>query len=212
MQLVRACAGSDAGSKKDDREAWEEFIRRFHPVIASAVLRTARQWDEPARALIDDLIQEAYLKLCENDYRLLRGFQPVHENSIYKFLKVVASNVVRDYFKAKNAIKRGEGQTEPITEAMLQSLPADMEKASGTEWDAVSQRIELDKIDRVLRELTGKESARNRIIFWLRHRQGLTAAEIACIPSFGLTTEGVESVLMRLAAVISKHQGYSPED
>src|SRR5258708_36355819 len=51
----------------------------------------------------------------------------------------------------------------------------------------------------------GNGQARNPTIFWLRRRKGLTASEIASIPSMGLTTEGVESVLMRLAAMIRGH-------
>jgi len=31
---------------------------------------------EPPRPQLDDLIQDTYLKLCENDSRLLRQFQP----------------------------------------------------------------------------------------------------------------------------------------
>jgi RNA polymerase sigma-70 factor (ECF subfamily) len=75
-ELVRACAGSK------NEEAWAEFIRRFQVVIAAAVLRTARHWGEPLRPQLDDLIQDTYLKLCENDCRLLRSFQPRHEDSV----------------------------------------------------------------------------------------------------------------------------------
>ena len=107
-ELVRACAGSK------DEEAWQEFIRRFQVVIAAAVLRTARHWGEPSRPQLDDLIQDTYLKLCENDSRLLRSFQPRHQDSIYGFLKVVAANVVHDHFKSALAAKRGVGQTDAI--------------------------------------------------------------------------------------------------
>lgn len=195
-ELVRACAGS-----KDER-AWAEFIQRFQVVIAAAVLRTARHWGEPSRPQLDDLIQDTYLKLCENDSRLLQSFQPRQEDSIYGFLKVVAANVVHDHFKSALAAKRGAGQTEAIME------PVQMDpKTSGADsFDAVSQRLQLEQIDKLLRQVTaGKDQERKRAIFWLRHRQGLTASEIAAIPSIGLTTEGVESVLMRLAAMIRGH-------
>jgi hypothetical protein len=70
----------------------------------------------------------------------------------------------------------------------------------------VSQRIQLEQVDKVLRQVTaGKDQDRKRIIFWLRHQQGLTASEIASIPSLGLTTEGVESMLLRLAVMIRGH-------
>jgi RNA polymerase sigma-70 factor (ECF subfamily) len=193
-ELVKACAGSK------DQPAWAEFIRRFHVVIASAVLRTARLWGEPSRAQVDDLIQDSYLKLCENDSRLLRTFQPLHEKSIYGFLKVVSSNVVHDYFKCALAAKRGAAITvaEPID---IESRPG-----SGDNFDAMMHRLQLERIDMVLRQATaGKDQEKKRIIFWLHHRHGFTASEIAAIPYMQLTTEGVESVLLRLTTMIRSH-------
>ena len=195
-ELVRACAGS-----KDER-AWAEFIRRFQVVIAAAALRTARHWGEPPRPQLDDLIQDTYLKLCEKDSRLLRSFQPRHEDSIYGFLKVVAANVVHDHFKSALAAKRGAGQTEAITEP----IQIDRTTAGADSFDVVSRRLQLEQLDKILKQLTaGKDQERKRTVFWLRHRQGLTASEIAAIPSIGLTTEGVESMLMRLAIMIRGH-------
>jgi RNA polymerase sigma-70 factor, ECF subfamily len=117
-------------------------------------------------------------------------------------LKVVAANVVHDHFKSALAAKRGAGQTEAIMETVQMSP-----RTAGTDsFDAVTQRLQLEQLDKILTQLTaGKDQARKRTIFWLRHRQGLTASEIASIPSIGLTTEGVESVLMRLAAMIRGH-------
>jgi RNA polymerase sigma-70 factor (ECF subfamily) len=115
---------------------------------------------------------------------------------------VVAANVVHDHFKSALAAKRGAGQTEAITEP----IQIDPKMAGADSFDVVSQRIQLEQVDKILRQVTaGKDQGRKRAIFWLRHRQGLTASEIAAIPSIELTTEGVESVLMRLAAMIRGH-------
>jgi RNA polymerase sigma-70 factor (ECF subfamily) len=195
-ELVRACAGSK------DEEAWNEFIHRFRAVIAAAVLRTARHWGEPTGFQLDDLIQDTYLKLCDNDSRLLRSFRPRCEDSIYGFLKKVASNVVHDQFKSAMAAKRGAAQTEAIVE----HIQIDPRTADEGSFDAVSERLEIEEVDKILIQVTaGKDQERKRTIFWLRHRQGLTAREIAAIPSLGLTTEGVESMLMRLADMIRGH-------
>jgi RNA polymerase sigma-70 factor (ECF subfamily) len=195
-KLVAACAGS-----KDER-AWAEFVRRFHGVIAAAALRTARRWGEPSRSQLDDLIQDTYLKLCENHCRLLRSFQPYHEDSLYGFLKVVAANVVHDHFKSALAAKRGAGQTE----ALVDQIHTHPRTACTDSLDVLGQRLQLAQVDKILTQLTaGKDQERKRTIFWLRYRQGLTASEIAAIPSIGLTTEGVESVLMRLVAMIRSH-------
>jgi RNA polymerase sigma-70 factor (ECF subfamily) len=192
--LVRACVRSSDGG------AWEEFIRRFQPVIAGAVLRTARQWVEPSRTQLDDLIQDTYLKLCENNSNLLTSFQPRHEDSIYGYLRVVAANVVHDHFKGALAAKRGSGL------AHLESDNVDTCAADADGFESVARRIQLERVDDVLRQITvGKDQDKKRTIFWLRYRQGFTAREIASIPSFGLTTEGVESMLLRLVVMIRSH-------
>jgi RNA polymerase sigma-70 factor, ECF subfamily len=198
-ELVRVCAGSK------DEDAWVEFIRRFQVVIAAAVLRTARRWGERPSQQLDDLIQDTYLKLCENDSRLLRSFQPRCEGSIFRFLKVVAANVVHDRFKSALAAKRGAAHTDTITEP----IQADPKTADESSFGGIRQHLELEQINKILIQVTkGKDQKRNRAIFWLRHRHGLTASEIAAIPAIGLTTEGVESVLMRLTVMIrGQHPG-----
>ena len=147
-ELVKACVGSK------DASAWTEFIRRFHVVIAAAVLRTASRWGETAPWQLDDLIQDTYLKLCENDSRLLRSFEPRQEDSIYGYLKVVAANVVHDHFKSALAAKRGAMQTEALTEPA--QIPVTASDDDG--FESVSRRIQLEQINKVLRQVTaGKD-------------------------------------------------------
>jgi RNA polymerase sigma-70 factor (ECF subfamily) len=199
VELVRKCAHSN------DAAAWRELVRRFHPVIAAAVLRTARRCCEPPRQLLDDLIQDTYLKLCNNNCRLLRSFQPEHSNSIYGFLQVMAANVVHDHFKAERAGKRGAGrQTESISER-VQSNPGASATAARSS-DAMERQIRLREIDEVLaREVKGPDRERNCMIFLLYYRQGYTAAEIAALPLLQLTTKGVESIIARLTHMIRSH-------
>jgi hypothetical protein len=68
-ELVRRCTASRSP------EAWEEFVRRFHRLIAAVILRTASRLCEASKQTVDDLIQETYLKLCADDFRVLRGFE-----------------------------------------------------------------------------------------------------------------------------------------
>jgi RNA polymerase sigma-70 factor, ECF subfamily len=196
IQLVQECAGSR------NADAWAEFIRRFQPVIAAAVLRTARQLDQPPHQLIDDLVQETYLKLCENEGRLLCTFQLRGKDSIFGYLKVVAANIVRDHYKSDRAEKRGAGQTEALNEIVQMDLRA---KESDGE-DCIHRTLQLKQIDEILRQVTaGKDQQRKCAIFWLRHQRGFTASEIASLPEIGLSTEGVESVLLRLTIMIRTH-------
>jgi len=196
IELVQACAGSR------DSAAWVEFQRRFHPVIASGVLRTARRHSNPPSSLIDDLVQDTYVRLCEDDCRILRRFQPRHEESIFAFLKVVASNVVRDYYKSADAEKRGANKTDAITEIPL----VDPKTEEGDGEAFLHRKIEFDRIlDFLRQQLSGDDGERNLEIFLLRHCQGHTASEISGVKALGLSTEGVESVLLRLNNMIRSH-------
>lgn len=194
--LVKGCAGSN------NPAIWQEFIRRFQPVIAAAVLRTASRFCKPTRQTLDDLVQETFLKLCDDDCRLLRTFESRHPDAIFGFLKVVAGNVANDHFKSALAEKRGAGVTEavPDTAALFPVVPA----ASAS--NSMERRILLRQIDDALSVVAaGEDLDRNRLIFWLYYRDGLSASAIASLPSIALTTKGVESILLRLTRMIRSH-------
>jgi DNA-directed RNA polymerase specialized sigma24 family protein len=114
-------------------------------------------------------------------------------------LRPTSSTIISSLHRPQSA---GAGQAD----AILDPLQIDSKAADADSFDLVSRRLQLEQINRILSQVTaGKDQERNRTIFWLRHRQGLTASEIAAIPSVRLTTEGVESVLLRLAIMIRGH-------
>jgi RNA polymerase sigma-70 factor, ECF subfamily len=174
--LLQTCADLD------DVEAWEEFIARFNPLIVASVVRTIRRYDRAG--LVDDLVQDVYLKFAANRAKVLREFKPMYPGGVFGYIKVIAANVVHDYFKSKPG-KPGD----------LPPLPADVVVEDETEW-----RILLRDIDDVLR--AASISPRDRQIFWLYYRQGMSAKEIAAIASLKLTVKGVESVIVRLNQLI----------
>lgn len=192
-ELVRVCTQSG------DPIAWEEFIRRFHRLIAGVVLRTARHWGEPSSQFVDDLVQETYLKLCDHNCRLLREFESQHPDSIFGFLKVVAANVVRDHYKFVNAQKRGAGQHQ---ESLNLAEAAHVNQGAGSPA-AMERNLLLKEIERHLNECAaGAEHQRDRMIFWLYYRQGLTARAIASLPTVALNIKGVESTILRMTRLI----------
>ena len=196
--LVRACA------QPGDPAAWEEFVRRFHRLVATVAMRTAARWGETARQVIDDLVQETYLKLCADGCRLLREFESRHPDAIYGYLKVVTANVVHDHFKALHTVKRGAGLANQETEPM--DTRAGGEHTGSPE--TIEREILLREIEGYLRAcVAGPSQERDRRIFWLYYRHGLSARAIASLPSVGLSTKGVESTLLRLTRGIRSEIG-----
>ena len=194
--LIRICV------QRGPADAWGEFIRRFNPLITRVVARTACRWNEASKSILEDLVQETYLKLCSEDCRLLRTFESRQSEAFYGYLKVVTSNVVHDHFKAMHAVKRGAGEIIEDIDAVgsnAQSVP----KASPSDQTSVERQILMQEIDQQLYKCVPEESLqRSRLIFWLYYRSGLSAGAIASIPSIGLTTKGVESALLRLTRLV----------
>src|SRR5437879_3706524 len=86
-ELIRACAESSDGG------AWEEFVRRFHRPVSLSVVRIAYQWGSIPQQVVDDLVQETYLKLCADKCRLLGQFAANHPDAISGYVKTIAVNV-----------------------------------------------------------------------------------------------------------------------
>jgi RNA polymerase sigma factor (sigma-70 family) len=189
-ELIRACIeGGDAA-------AWEEFVRRFRPVIAGVVSRTARRFGAWTPQLIDDLVQETYLKLCANRCRVLREFTPQVEESIFGLLKTVAFSVTHDHFRGATAVMRGAGRAESTLDSYLESTIAGRDGLP-----EIERAILLRQIETFLSEQPGIPP-RDQQIFWLYYRHGMTARAIAAIPHIGLTPKGVESVVKRLTSLV----------
>jgi RNA polymerase sigma-70 factor (ECF subfamily) len=183
-----------------DEPAWVEFVRRFQPMIAGVVFRVGQKWGETSPQVLDDLVQDTYLKLCGERTELLQTFKSVHKDAIFAYVKVFAANLARDYFKGRRTHKRGGTVAGGST-----SGERDCEKIADSKSaeSAIERDLLLRQIDACLRAiLVGSNAERDRKIFWLYYRVGLTASAIAALPAVGLTTKGVESTLARLTRQI----------
>jgi RNA polymerase sigma-70 factor (ECF subfamily) len=187
--LLRRCTAPG------DIAAWEEFVRRFHRLIASVVLRTSARFGDASAATVDDLIQEIYLKFCADNHRIFYDFQHRHPDAFLGYIQVLAANVVRDHFKSAYSKKRGSNQVDAIAEGFTPSAGAGSEGSEGS--------IERTVLIRELQSLldaccTGRDRDRNRRVFWLYYRVGLSASAIAALPGIDLSTKGVESLILRI--------------
>jgi RNA polymerase sigma-70 factor (ECF subfamily) len=192
-RLPRVCAESS------DPAAWEEFVRRFHRLIATVVFRTARRWGDCSPLVLDDIIQEIYLKLCGNHCRLLREFTPVHPDAIFGFLKVIAANATNDHFKTLHTARRGGGR---ITSDPEEAVAAEPQRGG---LSAIEREILIGEIDACLRRcLDGPNRDRDCNVFWLHYQAGMSASAIAAMPSISLTAKGVESIIHRLTCLLRK--------
>ncbi len=190
--MIAACA-------QGQNAAWQEFIQRYDRLIVSVVFGTANLWGERSEDVLRELVQEVYARLCEKQYRLLKEFESRHAGSIYGYLKAIAASVAHDFFRRLYSEKRGGPQ---VSRTFLKGEVEIVGAGQGSQA-AMEQQLFLVEIDELLRaRLTPETQQRDRIIFWFRHRQGLTAQEISALPSMNLTAKGVESTLRRLEQLV----------
>jgi RNA polymerase sigma-70 factor (ECF subfamily) len=186
--LVQACAHSA------DCAEWEELLRRSEPLVALVVMRVSRLWLSAASpALIDDIVQEVFLKLCEQDRRILRAFKPRGSDSFMGLLRMVAASVANDHFRSLYSVKRGG----KVVTSSLQEETLSHSAEHPVEPRKMQQDVLLAQLDKCMRETPDAVSERDRVIFWLYYRQGFTAEEIARMGARELTSKGVESALRR---------------
>lgn len=196
--LLQQCAENTAGF------AWLEFVQRFDALITSIVRRTCREWPGTPPDVVEDLIQETYLKLCANNFALLVNFQSRHINAFPGCIKTVATNVVYDYFRSAHAFKRDVAKNVELDHAINH-----LHEGNGEE-KCLDNKILMDQIDVLLRQRgTGPARDKDRHIFWLYYRDGLTAKAIATSFEKGITTKAVEGVIARLTRFVKKHLQYS---
>ncbi|MGA3046252.1 MAG: sigma-70 family RNA polymerase sigma factor [Terracidiphilus sp.] len=205
--LAKACAHSA------DAAEWEEFLRRCTPLASLVAMRISRSWvSVSSPATVSDIVQEIFLKLCEQERRILREFEPRCEDSFLGLLRMVSASVANDYFRRIYSAKRG---------GKVVTMPLAEDGAPGTATSShttaeLERSVLLAQLDQKMRSAPDVIGERDRALFWLYYRQGLTAEEIAAITGAGLTAKGVESALRRVAKwlrgeVEKQNSGGQPE-
>src|SRR5205085_9859049 len=117
-------------------------------------------------------------------------------------IKKIAANATHDHFK------HGHSQSSGGDKSHLSA--GDVDPEAGAEIHGSEEKIAfgifLSEINEYLKRcLTGPDRERDRNIFWLYFRQGMSTKEIASLPAVGLGTKGVGSVIERLKRSIRQH-------
>jgi len=145
--------------------------------------------------LVDDLVQQMYLRLSDPKYRILAKFKAKCPGSAHAYIHVVTKNFVTDFFKSRFAKKHGGKVIFLAPEDTDVAMP---EGRLGTA-SAMDREVLFSQVDKYLHMLDkGPTWIRDHKIFWDYYKEGKSAYEIAMEPGIGLTAEGVESVVLRL--------------
>jgi RNA polymerase sigma factor (sigma-70 family) len=189
-ELVAECA-----RHLDDAAVWEEFYLRYRRKILTYLWRAFRMSGGRPHEFLqfgDDWVQEVFAKLVNNNGRAIRSFRGLTEVSVNAFLASIAVSTVADQRRSQRA---GRRRTQLVAFEDVQEADIPCGRTDST----VSALLNLIDIEKALKEdEESKNPERDFLIFRLHFVEGLTAREISSIPSFKLTTSGLEKVLNRM--------------
>jgi RNA polymerase sigma factor (sigma-70 family) len=87
---------------RGEKAAWDAFVRRYGGLVVAAVRGVAM-----AQAEVEDLTQEVFVRLCKDDFRLLRTYDP-ERASLSTWITIVARSTARD------GLRRRRAETVPL--------------------------------------------------------------------------------------------------
>src|SRR5882672_3685220 len=100
-KVIAGCIEDPGGRARD------EFVCRFQRPIASMIVKTLNRYGVLQPDLIEDLIQDTYVRIFDDRSRILRQLKVIDENTIFGFVQSVAFSTVVDHFRSRFALKRG---------------------------------------------------------------------------------------------------------
>ena len=83
---------------RGEKGAWDAFVRRYAGLVAAAVRSIAREPGE-----VEDLAQEVFLRLCKDDFRLLRSYDPARAG-LSTWITIVARSTARDVLRRRRPV------------------------------------------------------------------------------------------------------------
>ena len=145
-----------------DPGAWEDFVRRYGGLIVAAVRGLASSPGE-----IEDLTQDVFVRLCKDDSRLLRSYDPARA-ALSTWLTIVARSTARDALRRRR----------------LEAVPIESVPEARLAVDPVEPPVRLKLPEALL-------SPRQREILGMLYDREMDVAEIARV--LGIDAQTVRS-------------------
>jgi RNA polymerase sigma-70 factor (ECF subfamily) len=158
---------------RGEKPAWDGFVRRYAGLILSAVRPVARPGVE-----LEDIVQEVFTRLCKDNFRLLKTYDPARAG-LSTWLTIVARSTARDMQRRRQP---------PITP--IDSVPEVMLSVTAEPHEK-------------LRLPDGLLSPRQKLVLTLLYEREMEVAEIAA--ALGIDPQTVRSTHHKAMLKLREH-------
>jgi RNA polymerase sigma factor (sigma-70 family) len=147
-----------------EKSAWDAFVQQYSKLVYHTIRKTLTLHHVESRdEMIEDLYQEFFISVLQNDCRKLAQFRGDGGCTLASFLRVVASRLTIDHLRK---------QATPTVE-VTDTFASDQPDAPGSLIDFEEQK----SLTVAIKSLSAKE----RLLVDLHFHQGLSAEEVASI-------------------------------
>lgn len=158
---------------RGEKSAWDGFVRRYAGLILSAVRVAARPGID-----VEDIVQEVFTRLCKNDFRLLKTYDPARAG-LSTWLTIVARSTARDMQRRRQPLVT---PIDTVPEMLLAVTDEPREK---------------------LRLPDGLLSPRQKLVLTLLYEREMDVAEIAA--ALGIDPQTVRSTHHKAMLKLREH-------
>ena len=168
-----------AGLLSGNKTSWDAFVARFSGLILAAVRRVVGSDGID----VEDIAQDVFVRLCKDDFRLLRQYDPTRAG-LSTWLTIVSRSVAHDM------IRRRRAPTQPI-----ELTP---EAAFAVEPN-ITEKIKIPD---------GLLSPRQRLVLTMIYERDMEVAEIA--GTLHIDAQTVRSTHHKAMLKLRAHFGEKP--
>jgi len=153
-----------AGCRRGEKAAWDALVLQYSNPAYSTIRSTLTLHHTlPQDDIVEDLHQDFFLGLCENDFRKLRQFRGDHGCTLASWLRVIASRLTIDFLRKHRAT-----QTNLTDEVLI-------------DWSDPSDRVNDETRASQLRQVLQELPPRDRLLLTLTYQKDLPPDEVAAI-------------------------------
>jgi RNA polymerase sigma-70 factor (ECF subfamily) len=182
MELLRACIRGDVAARR-------RLVEEYSGIVSYGVTVIFQQFGRPSRREeIEDLCQDVFLALFDQDARKLRQYQGRNGCSLASWIRVVANRLTIDRL-------RREGRTVSLDDPNNVETSRVREAHPDAKPGPEPQVEEAQRAAKV-REMIGQLPTKDQLFVQLFYFQGLPIEEVA--QTIGITTNAAYVRKMRL--------------
>ncbi len=186
-ELLNTCI---QGSKK----AWDAFVERYTNLIYHTINKTLKTYySDPFYQDINDIHNNVFLSLMENDYKKLRQYEGINGCTVSSWLMVVTTNSTLNIIKRQKSyipIDDATGDNMGVIEKISNPQPLPEEELTDVEYG------------KILKELIKGLNTNDMLFFKLYYEKELPPEEIA--EMLNLTVSTVYSKKNRIREKLEK--------